>query len=107
MGSNDVENNLGISMGKKIKSMHFNLLAVSHFRLTKNCLTPFLQPRYNHMHSPCYQFMRANGEAIICSRTSRVEESLKKEFSFPSDMRVFVIIVKLHLQECYSAFSFS
>ena len=43
------------------------------------------------MHSPCYQFMRANGEAIICSRTSRVEESLKKEFSFPSDMRVSLL----------------
>ena len=48
--------------------------------------------------------MWANGEAIVCSRTRRVDESLKKDISFPSDMRVFFVIVKLHLQDCYTAF---
>ena len=75
MVSNDVENNLSVWMGEE-KEILFKVLAVSHHTLAKFCLTPsFLKPRYNHMHSPCNQFMRANGEVIVCSRTRRVEES--------------------------------
>ena len=66
-------------MGEE-KEILFKVLAVSHLTLAKFCLTPsFLKLRYNHMHSPYNQFMRANWEAIVCSRTGRVEESLKKK----------------------------
>ena len=69
-------------MGEE-KEIFFKVLAVSHLTLAKFCLTPsFLKPRYNHMHSPCNQFMRANWEAIVCIRTGRVEESLKEKLAF-------------------------
>ena len=61
-------------MGEE-KEILFKVLAVSHLTLAKFCLTPsFLKRRYNHMHSPCNQFMRANWEAIVCIRSRRVEE---------------------------------
>ena len=56
------------------------------------------------MHSPCKSVYEGKwgGDRLQLNKKSR--RIIKKAIRFPSDKRVFVIIVKLHLQECYSAF---
>ena len=54
------------------------------------------------IYEPCYQFMRKNAEAFFAVDRKQ-KTNHRRENSFPSDIRILLVMVMLHRHACFRA----
>ena len=57
---------------------------------------------YVCIYEPCYQFMRKNAEAFFAVDLKQ-KTNHRRENSFPSDIRILLVMVMLHRHACFRA----